>query len=334
MKEQLTHPLNTLPFGQETHFSSPSFPIDKQCVSVPSISLQGLDNTALFTLLSLMQNANNSTNTPATYNSDATFVPPHHNAAMMNPNYHDTFQFFLPDANSEDEENRDDNPDDGHLSTITHLSRLNLVLYKHLANMNMARDKTPPTVTNPTSPEDPSTANSRPAGATNLDIGQLLSLTDQFKTLLDQLLLVCSQQPHASSRSSTATPRKTTSSTLSRGKSSSSRGASPREPYDPSTALLVLSCYLRLKQVYGRALRILHQLLGRERESEDLPELLPDVVIEGFSLAGHPASAAGRHGPAVRADVDRAWGWRTVFMRWRRVGWTSWWGGSGLCFER
>lgn len=239
-----------------------------------------------------MQNANNISNTPATFSSDATSAPPYHNDSTVNPNCHDALQSFLPDANSEDEENRDDDPDDGHLSTITHLSRLNLALYKHLANMNMARDKTPPIVPIRTSPEDPSAANSKPAGATNLDIGQLLSLTDQFKTLLDQLLLACSQHPHAESQSSTASRPKTTSSApnqrnVGSSGSDSISGASPREPYDPSTALLVLSCYLRLKQVYGRALRILHQLLGRERESEDLPELLPDLVIEGFSLAGH-----------------------------------------------
>lgn len=177
-------------------------------------------------------------------------------------------------------------PADGHLVTIEQLSRLNLILYKHVANIPTAQDNTRPSPAIPTLPDDPSILTSMSPPSINLDIGHLLSMTHEFRTLADQLGVQFPGTRPAGTPASgpPAYPRKNTDGKI----------LEPGAPFDHSTALLLLSCYMRLKQAHGRALRILHQLLERQSSGDlAMPELLPDLVIDGFSLAGHGSLQMG-----------------------------------------
>lgn len=239
-----------------------------------------------------MQNANNTYKIP-TFGSDKTFVLSRHHNPTMDINRPAAPQLTPPDANSEGDENTDEDLDDRSLCTITKLLRLNLALYKHLTQMNAGQRESPPPVMTPVSLESPSTPSPKPAMVPRMMIGRLLSLTDEFSTLLGHLGLLARIHKIPGSGSDTASPYGSVSSTTTSGNASrcsrsrSSPEASQWKQHDPCTALLVLSCYLHLKQVHARSRLALNQLLSRDVEPEDLPELLPGLVIEGFSLAGH-----------------------------------------------
>ncbi len=99
----------------------------------------------------------------------------------------------------------------------------------------------------------------------SLNIGRLLSITHEFRALADRLGLPL---PGASDKSFASAPL----------------------PCDQSTGLLLLSCYLRLKQAHGRTLVLLQemeQLLEKKPVDDRGPEVLPDLVVDGFALAGH-----------------------------------------------
>lgn len=169
------------------------------------------------------------------------------------------------------EDGREENQTDGHLATIEQLSRLNLVLYKHIANMDTANDDHRPASVIPTPPDDASAISTPPP--TNLDLGHLLSMTHEFKTLADELGL---QFPGVSPRTA------------------GTNIGSPHAPFDHSTALLLLSCYMRLKQAHGRAQRVLRGLLERQAAGDRrVPELLPELVVDGFALSGQAGLQVG-----------------------------------------
>ncbi|AEO59672.1 hypothetical protein MYCTH_2308133 [Thermothelomyces thermophilus ATCC 42464] len=56
--------------------------------------------------------------------------------------------------------------------------------------------------------------------------------------------------------------------------------------YDPSTALMALSCYTRLDLLFSRALDILVRLRNSGPIPESMRYLMPELVIDGFSMAG------------------------------------------------
>ena len=239
-----------------------------------------------------MHNAIDTDSTP-TFCSDNTSDPTLHNDPTMYPNGPATPQFVPPDLITEGDDNMDEDIDDKSLSFITKLLRLNLALYKNLTQMNTDQGKSPSPVMTSVPPEPSSIPNSEAAMVPTGMIGRLLSLTDQFTTLLGQLgFLAHIHRIHdrgsdttSSHGSDSAANSLGTASQRDRSRSSST---TPQwKHHDPSTTLLVLSCYLHLKEVHSRSRRVLEHVMSQDAESDGLPELLPDLVIEGFSLAGH-----------------------------------------------
>ena len=59
--------------------------------------------------------------------------------------------------------------------------------------------------------------------------------------------------------------------------------------YDRSTALMVLSCYIRLDILYSRALEILRRARDSGQARGGTPQLqMPELVVDGFSLGQCP----------------------------------------------
>ncbi|KAK4247257.1 hypothetical protein C7999DRAFT_32339 [Corynascus novoguineensis] len=58
--------------------------------------------------------------------------------------------------------------------------------------------------------------------------------------------------------------------------------------YDRSTALMALSCYTRLDLLYSRALDILARLRNNGPIAENTFQVMPELVIDGFSLGRCP----------------------------------------------
>lgn len=225
----------------------------------------------------MLQNASGSDGPFGSFNP---FLTPFHD----DPATHDGTPFRTTASDYEGQ--KAERPADGHLVTIEQLSRLNLILYKHIANMPTAHDNTRSSPAIPAPPDDPSILTSKSPPSMNLHLGHLLSMTQEFRTLTDQL--------------GVQFPGTSLADTPISGPPANRRGntdgkiLAPGAPFDHSTALLLLSCYMRLKQAHGRALQILHQLLERQSlGNPSMPELLPDLVIDGFSLAGHGSLQMG-----------------------------------------
>lgn len=106
-------------------------------------------------------------------------------------------------------------------------------------------------------------------------------MTEEFKAIVDQLGIDFPGSKACKKISASLNQNHVDKGTRANG--------SCRQPYDHSTAFLVLSCYLRLKDTQNRALSILHQLMDRNSSCEGgLPYILPTLAIGEFSLAGRP----------------------------------------------
>ena len=239
-----------------------------------------------------MQNAIDSDRTPIFY-SDNTSDPSLQNAPTRYPNSPATPQLVPPDLITEGDDDMVEDMDDKSLSFITKLLRLNLALYKDLTQMNTDQSKSLSPVMTSVPLEPSSIPNPKAALVPTGMIGRLLSLTDQFTTLLGQLGFLAHFHRTRDSGSDTTSPHGSVSAANSLGNASrrdrsrSGPNASQWERHDPSTTLLVLSCYLHLKEAHSRSRRVLEHVMSQHVEPDGLPELLPDLVIEGFPLAGH-----------------------------------------------
>lgn len=226
--------------------------------------------------------------------NDNTSNPSLHNDPTMFLNSPATPQFVPPDLISEGDDDMDEDIDDKSLSIINRLLRLNLALHKNLTQMNANQSKSPSPVMKSMPSEPPSKPNPQATMVPTGMIGRLLSLTDQFTTLLGQLGFLAYIQSNHNSGSDTASSHGSASAAHSLGNASPrdershcSSKVSQWKQHDPSTTLLVLSCYLRLKELHSRSRRVLEHMMSQDVESDGLPELLPNLVVGGFSLAGH-----------------------------------------------
>ena len=169
----------------------------------------------------------------------------------------------------------------GKADAATQLMRLNMALREYLQRMNMSSGNTQSPLLIPTPPDDVPPVAWDPKQTWSLDLGRLLTMTEEFKTIVDQLGI---DFPGSNDRKTKPSDQ----SQIPIAKGTSTVG-SHRQPYDHSTALLVLSCYVCLKETQNRALSILQNLAERKSScAGDLTEILPNLSIGGFSLAGRP----------------------------------------------
>lgn len=169
----------------------------------------------------------------------------------------------------------------GKADPVTQLTRLNMALHECLQKMNTSFGNTQSPPLTPMTQDDLQPVALDPRQPWSLDLGRVLTMTEEFKTIVDQLGI---DFPGSKSND-----RKSQSCSLNQGPKDTSTAAPHRQPYDHSTALLVLSCYVRLKETQNRALSILHHLAKAKSScAGDLPEVLPNLAIGRFSLAGQP----------------------------------------------
>lgn len=239
-----------------------------------------------------MQNASDSDG-KVTYYSDNTSNLSLHNDPTMCLNSPATPQFAPPDLISEGDDDMDEDVDDKSLSIINRLLRLNLALHKNLTQMNTDQGKSPSPVMTSVPLEPPSKPKPEAPMVPTGMIGRLLSLTDQFTALLGQLgFWAHTHRKHDSGNHTTtshgfASAANSLGNASQRDRSRSDSKVSQWKQHDASTTLLVLSCYLHLKELHSRSRRVLEHMMSQDVESDGLPELLPDLVVGGFSLAGH-----------------------------------------------
>lgn len=246
-----------------------------------------------------------------TFCSDNTSDPFLDTGPTMNPNGPATPPFVPPDFNIEADDDMDEDTDDESLSLITKLSRLNLALYRNLRQMNTDQGKSPSPVMTSVPLESPSIPNPKVGMVPPGMIGRLLSLTDQFTTLLGQLgLLARVHGDHDSGTNITSSHGSVPAANRQgnpsqRDHSRGSFNAYRWKQHDPSTTLLVMSCYLQLKEMHSHCRRVLDHVMSRDGEIDSFTELLPNLVIEGFSLAGHGRLQLGMTAKLCEQMFDR-----------------------------
>ncbi|KAH8894207.1 hypothetical protein GQ53DRAFT_744943 [Thozetella sp. PMI_491] len=138
------------------------------------------------------------------------------------------------------------------LDVMDQLAKMNRILYEHASRLAAATQAL-------------STSKKTYRPVAQLGVGQILSVTHEFKALADRLGLPLPG-------------------------SSDKRRAENSTPCDHATALQLLSCYLRLKKAQSRTMAMIHSLeqLLERTPSTPILDMVPDLVIDGFSLAGHP----------------------------------------------
>ena len=200
-----------------------------------------------------------------TFCSDNTSDPSILNGQATIPNGPATLRFVPNDLITESDDGMDEDIDDKGLSFITKLLRLNLALYKNLTQINTDQDNSPSTVMTSV-PLEPALPPNRQAAAVPTGmIGRLLSLTDQFTTLLGQLGFLASIHGNPDGGSDATSSGSAADGLGQRDPSRSRSTASPHwKQHDPSTALLVLSCYLHLREVHSRSRRVVERAVSRD----------------------------------------------------------------------
>lgn len=149
-----------------------------------------------------------------------------------------------------------DKEKDDSVRLLSQLSVLNVALYQH----PLRRDRNNIWSQKQSSSESSHQASShhamdtppRDLNRSELGIGKLLEMTSQLQELVTRIRVVEEAQPPNG---------------------------------DKSTALMALSCYIRFKTLYTRAIEILQRVRNRTQHLNDIHELIPNLVIDGSSMS-------------------------------------------------
>lgn len=167
-------------------------------------------------------------------------------------------------------ERSDDDFSSAPSEAIDRLARLDTTLHRHLEHVILRSDKP--------SSEPGAAPLARPTcvTASSLGLGRLLSITQEFKAVIDQLGIRLASIIEQITGCNGADPAAATVN------------GHTRAPFDHSTAMLTLTCYLRLKEAHTQTLRVLRRMDEDQVNGNiDAPEFMSDLVVDGFPVAGH-----------------------------------------------